>query len=102
MTTPRNDDIARRRAEAAALLDLDADNMSPATILRAGVASPPRAVMEAGQGKSARSPGADFWGLTAGVGALPKILPARPLERPGREITADSARQRLLQTVLAV
>jgi len=100
MTTPRNDDIARRRAEAAALLNLDADRMSPADILRVDLVSTLRAVIDDEQAKSAASSSADLARLITAVDALAKMLPAKSLEERPTEITADSARQRLLQVVL--
>jgi hypothetical protein len=97
-----NDDIAKRRAEAAALLNLDADNMSPADVLRVDLVSTLRSVIDDEQAKSAASSSADLARLITAVDALAKMLPARTLEEQPSRITGESARQKLLEVVLAV
>jgi hypothetical protein len=83
MTEPRNDDRSQARREAAALLNVDIDHMSPVDGLRVDMVSALRLVIDAEQASVLSGGSADLGKLNVAVQSLIALL-------PGRELPAES------------
>jgi hypothetical protein len=82
MTEPRNDDRSQARREAAALLNVDIDHMSPADGLRIDMISALRLVIDHEQGCVLSGGSADLGKLNVAVSSLIALLPGRELPAP--------------------
>src|SRR5262249_35186491 len=79
--TPMNDDVSRARAESAALLNLNPDELSPAAALKCDLVSALRAVLDDELAKATSGSGADLNRLVVAVehlvGFLKEANPAK-------------------------
>ena len=82
MTEPRNDDRSQARREAATLLNVDIDRMSPADGLRIDMISALRLVIDHEQGCVLSGGSADLGKLNVAVQSLIALLPGRELPAP--------------------
>jgi hypothetical protein len=82
MTEPRNDDRSQARREAAALLNVDIDHMSPADGLRIDMVSALRLVIDHEQASVLSGGSADLGKLNVAVQSLIALLPGRELPAP--------------------
>jgi hypothetical protein len=83
MTDPRNnDDRSQARSEAAALLNVDINDMSPADGLRVDMVSALRLVIDAEQANVLSGGSADLGKLNVAVQSLIALLPGRELPAP--------------------
>jgi hypothetical protein len=82
MTEPRNDDRSQARREAAALLNVDIDHMSPADGLRVDMVSALRLVIDHEQSCVLSGGSADLGKLNVAVQSLIALLPGRELPEP--------------------
>jgi hypothetical protein len=93
MTEPRNDDRSQARREAAALLNVDIDHMSPADGLRVDMVSALRLVIDHEQSCVLSGGSADLGKLNVAVQSLIALLPGREL--PGPESSREDPRQEM-------
>jgi len=82
MAEPRNDDRSQARREAAALLRLDAEHLSPADTLRVDMVSALRLVIDSEQASVLDGGSADLGKLNVAVQSLIALLPNRELPEP--------------------
>jgi hypothetical protein len=83
MTEPRNnDDRCQARSEAATLLGVDIDHLSPADSLRVDMVSALRLVIDHEQGCVLSGGSADLGKLNVAVQSLIALLPGRELPAP--------------------
>jgi hypothetical protein len=82
MTEPRNDDRSQARREAAALLNVDINDMSPADGLRVDMVSALRLVIDHEQANVLSGGSADLGKLNVAVQSLIALLPGRELPAP--------------------
>jgi hypothetical protein len=82
MTEPRNDDRSQARREAAALLGVDIDCLSPADGLRVDMVSALRLVIDHEQSCVLSGGSADLGKLNVAVQSLIALLPGRELPAP--------------------
>jgi hypothetical protein len=82
MTEPRNDDRSQARREAATLLGVDIDRLSPADGLRVDMVSALRLVIDAEQASVLSGSSADLGKLNVAVQSLIALLPGRELPEP--------------------
>jgi hypothetical protein len=82
MTEPRNDDRAQARREAAALLGVDIERLSPADNLRVDMVSALRLVIDSEQASVLDGGSADLGKLNVAVQSLIALLPGRELPEP--------------------
>jgi hypothetical protein len=85
MTDPRNDDRSQARREAAALLGVDIDHLSPADGLRVDMVSALRLVIDAEQANVLSGGSADIAKLNIAVSSLIALLPGRELPAPSEQ-----------------
>jgi hypothetical protein len=101
MAEPRNDDRAQARAEAAQLLGLNIDNLSPADALRVDMVSSLRLVVDAEQASILSGNSADVARLNVAVASLIALLPGQKLAEPApAEGGPSDPRQIMLRTYL--
>jgi hypothetical protein len=84
-----NDDGSQARREAAALLGVDIDHMSPADGLRVDMISALRLVVDAEQASILSGGSADLGKLNVAVQSLIALLPGRALPEPESSREAD-------------
>ena len=77
MAKRRSNDLTRARAEAAALLRLDAEHLSTADALRCDIVASLRLVIDAAQADVLSGTSSDLGKLLVAVETLTKLLPAR-------------------------
>src|ERR1700737_312448 len=82
MTEPRNDDRSQARCEAAALLGVDIERLSPADGLRVDMVSALRLVIDHEQSCVLSGGSADLGKLNVAVQSLIALLPGRELPEP--------------------
>jgi hypothetical protein len=82
MTEPRNDDRAQARREAAALLGVDIERLSPADNLRVDMVSALRLVIDSEQASVLDGGSADLGKLNVAMQSLIALLPGRELPEP--------------------
>jgi len=95
----RSNDMKAARAEAAALLGLDAEHLSPADNLRVDLVTSLRAAIDHAAATVIDGGNADLGRLITAVDTLVKLLPER--RDPEHHVTGASARERLLKIVQA-
>src|ERR1700726_282137 len=78
MTEPRNDDLLRSRQEAALLLRLDPQNLSPADALRCDLIATLRLSIDSAQADALEGRAADLGRLIVATESLVKLLPSDP------------------------
>jgi hypothetical protein len=91
MTEPRDDDRSQARREAAALLNVDIDRMSPADGLRVDMIAALRLVIDHEQASVLEGGSADLGKLNVAVQSLIALLPGREL--PPAEQEREDPRQ---------
>jgi hypothetical protein len=89
MTEPRNDDRSQARREAAALLGVDIDHLSPADGLRVDMVSALRLVIDHEQASVLSGSSADLGKLNVAVQSLIALLPGRELPAPAGQHHQD-------------
>jgi hypothetical protein len=82
MTEPRSDDRAEARKEAARLLGLDVERLSPADALRVDLVSSLRLVVDSEQASILSGGAADVARLNVAVASLIALLPNSKLPEP--------------------
>src|SRR3984893_4946952 len=91
MTQPHDDDRSQARREAAELLGVDIDHMSPADGLRVDMVSALRLVIDHEQSCVLSGGSADLGKLNVAVQSLIALLPGRELPKP--ESSREDPRQ---------
>jgi hypothetical protein len=89
MTEPCNDDRSQARSEAAALLGVDIDHLSPADGLRVDMVSALRLVIDHEQASVLSGSSADLGKLNVAVQSLIALLPGRELPAPAEQHHQD-------------
>jgi hypothetical protein len=104
MTEPRDDDRSQARREAAVLLGVDIERLSPADSLRVDMISALRLVIDSEQANVLAGSSADLGKLNVAVQSLIALLPGRELPQPKRDDPYDSndARQKLWEAYSAM
>jgi hypothetical protein len=92
--TERNDDRSQARREAAALLGLDAEHLSPADDLRVDMVSALRLVIDSEQASVLDGGSADLAKLNIAVQSLIALLPGKELPKSGPR---EDPRQKMLE-----
>src|ERR1700726_4947361 len=90
MTEPRNDDLLRSRQEAALLLRLDPQNLSPADALKCDLIATLRLSIDSAQADALEGRAADLGRLIVATETLVKLLPSetpKPDSRDDHEAT---------------
>jgi hypothetical protein len=82
MTEPRSDDRAQARREAATLLGVDIEHLSPADNLRVDMVSALRLVIDSEQASILSGNSADLGKLNVAVQSLIALLPGSKLDEP--------------------
>jgi hypothetical protein len=98
MTEPRSDDRSQARREAATLLGVDIDHLSPADGLRVDMISALRLVIDHEQATVLDGGSADLGKLNVAVASLIALLPNRQL--PGPASSREDPRARLLALIM--
>ena len=78
MTEPRSDDLLRSRQEAALLLRLDPQNLSPSDALRCDLIATLRLSIDSAQADALEGRAADLGRLIVATESLVKLLPSDP------------------------
>ena len=78
MTEPRSDDLQRSRHEAALLLRLDPQNLSPSDALRCDLVATLRLSIDSAQADALEGRAADLGRLIVATESLVKLLPSEP------------------------
>jgi hypothetical protein len=99
MAEPRNDDLQRSRHEAALLLRLDPQNLSPSDALRCDLVATLRLSIDAAQSDALEGRAADLGRLIVATESLVKLLPSEPPQPASR--SADP-RQIMFDTYMAM
>jgi hypothetical protein len=97
MTDPRSDDLQRSRHEAALLLRLDPQNLSPSDALRCDLVATLRLSIDAAQSDALEGRAADLGRLIVATESLVKLLPSEP---PKPASSGLDPRQIMLRTYL--
>jgi hypothetical protein len=100
MAKRRSNDLARARAEAAALLRLDPSHLSPADVLRCDIVASLRLVIDSAHADVLDGTQTDLGKLLVAVETLTKLLPAVDVKMGTTTVSAATARAKLLQLVL--
>jgi hypothetical protein len=85
MTDPRSDDLQRSRHEAALLLRLDPENLSPSDALRCDLVATLRLSIDSAQADALEGRAADLGRLIVATESLVKLLPSEPPQPASRE-----------------
>jgi hypothetical protein len=94
MAKRRSNDLARARAEAAALLRLDPEHLSPADVLRCDIVASLRLVIDSAHADVLDGTQTDLGKLLVAVETLTKLLPSVDV-KTGSTASATTARERL-------
>jgi hypothetical protein len=78
MAEPRSDDLLRSRQEAALLLRLDPQNLSPSDALRCDLVATLRLSIDSAQADALEGRAADLGRLIVATESLVKLLPSEP------------------------
>jgi hypothetical protein len=100
MTEPRSDDRAQARREAAALLGVDIEHLSPADNLRVDMVSALRLVIDSEQASILSGGSADLGKLNVAVQSLIALLPGSKLDEPAS--SRPDPRKVMLETYLGM
>jgi hypothetical protein len=100
MTEPRSDDRAQARREAAALLAVDIEHLSPADNLRVDMVSALRLVIDSEQASILSGGSADLQKLNVAVASLIALLPGSKLDEPAS--SRPDPRKAMLETYLGM
>jgi hypothetical protein len=84
MTEPRSDDLQRSRHEAALLLRLDPQNLSPSDALRCDLVATLRLSIDSAQADALEGRAADLGRLIVATESLVKLLPSEPPQPASR------------------
>jgi hypothetical protein len=95
--TERSDDLQRSRQEAALLLRLDPQNLSPSDALRCDLVATLRLSIDSAQADALEGRAADLGRLIVATESLVKLLPSEP---PQPATTRDDPREYMLKTYL--
>jgi hypothetical protein len=98
MAKRRRSDLARARAEAATLLRLDPQHLSPTDTLKCDIVASLRLVIDSAQADVLDGSSADLGKLLVAVETLTKLLPAVGAEQVA--VGASDARARVLALIL--
>jgi hypothetical protein len=96
----RSNDLARARAEAAALLRLDPSRLSPADVLRCDIVASLRLVIDTAHADVLDGTSTDLGKLMVAVETLTKLLPAVDVRMGTTTVSPATVRAKLLQLVL--
>jgi hypothetical protein len=97
--TERSDDLQRSRHEAALLLRLDPQNLSPSDALRCDLVATLRLSIDGAQADALEGRAADLGRLIVATESLVKLLPSEPPQPASR---GADARQIMLETYLGM
>jgi hypothetical protein len=99
MTDPRSDDLQRSREEAALLLRLDPQNLSPSDALRCDLIATLRLSIDSAQADALDGRAADLGRLIVATESLVKLLPSEPPKAASSHV---DPRQRMWETYSAM
>jgi hypothetical protein len=99
MTEPRSDDLQRSRHEAALLLRLDPQNLSPSDALRCDLVATLRLSIDSAQADALEGRAADLGRLIVATESLVKLLPSEPPQPASR---GADPRQIMFETYMAM
>jgi hypothetical protein len=99
MTEPRSDDLQRSRHEAALLLRLDPQNLSPSDALRCDLVATLRLSIDSAQADALEGRAADLGRLIVATESLVKLLPSEPKQPLSR---GPGPREIMLETYKAM